>query len=230
MPHRPYVVYTLCKRPCPLLNAMRSLKGVHAKVLKLAPLVEGERRVVEVWVRVHGSRRGIEEYVSRLRGEPGVSVTEVHVGRYSALLRLVIDYSRHCEACGESCCPYSVQPPSTLLDAVLVTPEGILRRHVVLKRGGEKLGDESCTVLAVHELEDCGYSLTPRQEEVLVEAYRSGYYGFPRRVSLKHLAERLGLSVSSLAELLRRAEAKLVESYLYTELPHRLLLSERVSR
>ncbi len=222
MPYKPHVVYTLCSNPCPLVSAMDNLDYIHAKLLKTHAITEGPRKLVEIWLRVHGLRKSIEEYVSRLRGSKGVSVTEVSIGRYSALLRLVLDTGLYCASCAD-CCPYTSQPPYTLLDSIIVTPRGVLRRHIVLRRSDDNIVTRGCRVIAEIELEDCGFSLTPRQEDALVAAYREGYYSFPRRTSLKKLAEKLGLSVSSLAELLHRAEAKIIESFLYTELPHLML-------
>ncbi len=56
--------------------------------------------------------------------------------------------------------------------------------------------------------------LTQKQFEAIRVAYSMGYYDFPRRVGIREVAERLGLSVSTTTELLRRAEKRLVEAYL----------------
>lgn len=56
-------------------------------------------------------------------------------------------------------------------------------------------------------------SLTPRQEEVLLFCVRAGYYEIPRRKTLRALAVDLGISVTSLSLILRRAEAKLVQGF-----------------
>ncbi len=52
--------------------------------------------------------------------------------------------------------------------------------------------------------------LTPRQSAALEAAYRLGFYGFPRRTNLRELARILGVSRSTVAELLRRAEQKML--------------------
>jgi DNA-binding Lrp family transcriptional regulator len=50
-----------------------------------------------------------------------------------------------------------------------------------------------------------------------------GYYSYPRRVSVKELAAKLRVSSSALAELLRKAEQRVVEKYVVEELPHYLV-------
>jgi predicted DNA binding protein len=55
--------------------------------------------------------------------------------------------------------------------------------------------------------------LTPKQERVLLVALEAGYYDFPRRINLKDLSEKLQISQSTLAEILRRAEKKIISNY-----------------
>ncbi|MGA2665416.1 MAG: helix-turn-helix domain-containing protein [Nitrososphaerales archaeon] len=55
--------------------------------------------------------------------------------------------------------------------------------------------------------------LTFEQESALRLAHANGYFVFPRRTSLKALSSVLGISPSTLDEILRRAEGKVVEEY-----------------
>ncbi len=50
--------------------------------------------------------------------------------------------------------------------------------------------------------------LTPRQSEVLTLAYELGYFEFPKKIGIAALAKRLGVSKSTVAETLHRAEKK----------------------
>lgn len=52
--------------------------------------------------------------------------------------------------------------------------------------------------------------LTDRQMEVFDVACRYGYYGEPKKISIAELADKLGISPSTCAELLRKAEKKLL--------------------
>jgi|GEM_PF-609994 len=53
--------------------------------------------------------------------------------------------------------------------------------------------------------------LSKRQREVLLLAYKSGYFDNPRKVTLRDLADMLGLSVSTVKEHLRKAQRKILE-------------------
>ena len=55
--------------------------------------------------------------------------------------------------------------------------------------------------------------LTSREEEAVRLAEEMGYFRFPRRTSLRELSKNLNISVSTLDEILRRAEGKIVKSH-----------------
>jgi predicted DNA binding protein len=55
-------------------------------------------------------------------------------------------------------------------------------------------------------------ALTARQEEVLGAALAQGYFEFPRRISLTNLSELVGVKPSTLSEILRGAERRILES------------------
>jgi len=56
--------------------------------------------------------------------------------------------------------------------------------------------------------------MTDRQYEAVVTAYDLGYYETPRTVSFEEVADDLGCAPSTANELLRRAEAELVDALL----------------
>ena len=65
----------------------------------------------------------------------------------------------------------------------------------------------------LRELQDSEL-LTGRQEEVLSIAFQSGYFDFPKKTGLKELAARTGVKESTLAEILRRGQKKILGEYL----------------
>lgn len=52
--------------------------------------------------------------------------------------------------------------------------------------------------------------LSKKQLEIFELAYKNGYYGWPRKVTVKEIAIELGLNESTAREHLRRAEAKIM--------------------
>lgn len=57
-----------------------------------------------------------------------------------------------------------------------------------------------------------GDGLTDPQREALRTAYEMGYYEIPQAASLDAVADRLGITASSLSERLRRAQTHLIET------------------
>lgn len=55
--------------------------------------------------------------------------------------------------------------------------------------------------------------LTAQQERTLKTAIESGYYSIPRKIQIRALAKKLGISTSTAAEHLRKAESKVIEDY-----------------
>jgi hypothetical protein len=57
-------------------------------------------------------------------------------------------------------------------------------------------------------------TMTERQKEALTAAQKHGYYKYPRAISTKELAEKLGLTKATLIEHLRKAENALISDVL----------------
>ncbi|WP_081423301.1 helix-turn-helix domain-containing protein [Archaeoglobus fulgidus] len=55
--------------------------------------------------------------------------------------------------------------------------------------------------------------MTYREEEILKIALEKGYFDFPKRVKLEQLAEFFGIAPSTLSEILRRGQKKVLEKY-----------------
>lgn len=68
--------------------------------------------------------------------------------------------------------------------------------------------------------------LTARQEQILSIAFEKGYFDFPKKIGLKELAAQTGIQTSTLAEILRRGQRRILGEYL-TSRP--LLLQDRTS-
>ena len=52
--------------------------------------------------------------------------------------------------------------------------------------------------------------LTPKQKEILLESYRSGFFDHPRRINAGELAERMGMHKTTLLEHIHKAEKRLI--------------------
>jgi len=57
------------------------------------------------------------------------------------------------------------------------------------------------------------YEITYREEEVLKIALEKGYFDFPKKIKLEELAAYFGIAPSTLSEILRRGQKKVLERY-----------------
>ncbi len=64
------------------------------------------------------------------------------------------------------------------------------------------------------DLQSAKELLTARQRETFEKACDYGYYEIPKKISIRELSERLGVSPPTVAEHLRKAEAKLFPMFL----------------
>ncbi len=55
--------------------------------------------------------------------------------------------------------------------------------------------------------------ITSRQEDLMRIAFDLGYFEFPKRINLEGLSEKLGISIGTLSEILRRGERNILSKY-----------------
>ncbi|WP_048191793.1 helix-turn-helix domain-containing protein [Pyrolobus fumarii] len=187
----------------------------------------------EIWARVSGKKQFVESYVKALTKAKGIYFQLIYANSFGRILRILVprEYCKNCIASlggdnGWCCCPLLSAPVGSMAKTTIITPCGAVYELVVSKRSVlEKLEKTcwDCELILTHAVDEYDYMLTEKQERILIEAYLRGYFSFPRKISMKDLAKELGMSVSSLAELLRKAEAKVVEAFVRHELPHYLV-------
>ena len=91
-----------------------------------------------------------------------------------------------------------------------ITPHQDAYRSIIMN-----LKDKGCKVkvLRVRRANIVEKVLTPSQERTLWIALKAGYFDYPRRISTEELSRILGISGSTLSEILRRGIRRLLEHY-----------------
>ncbi len=158
-----------------------------------------------------GGDEQMREFLSELRRLRGVRhVYESVVGPDRALLLVVMDRPLTCRASVDApmiClrCPLSSHQERSSWRILVRRTEDL--RNVVGKL--ERLG----VTTTVEEISDLSQrdDLTGRQKTILTTAIAMGYFDFPRKVSLTALSRSVGVKPSTLSEILRSAERKIME-------------------
>ncbi len=181
----------------------------YAKVIK----AEKKRGSIHLWLALPRGKKSVSRILARLSSSREASYSIIYSGSEATLIYVSVPR----ELCCSEVCPLFEADRDKVLISAVFSRSGLsmicaARRVQVLERlsrVGRVCRKENVRLLP---------ALTKSQVRALVAAYREGYYKFPRQISLKELAVKLGSGLSTLAEKLRRAEARLVEQYVTTEL------------
>lgn len=150
---------------------------------------------------LEGKRVFKKIYAGQTDEEPSRSICIAILDR-PAVCHSVSDSGAFCLTC-----PYS-------------SPEGDGRWNVLVKDSEQlkellaqlEANDVKASIAGLSEVRR-EEELTKRQVEVLQNAIHLGYFEFPRRLSLTQLSERLGIKPSTLSQVLRAAEGKVIAKY-----------------
>ncbi len=166
-------------------------------------------------VTIKGDDCVIDEIVEEIKAHSSVGRVQVK-DRQIGMASLLVDVIR-CRAC-----------------KVLITSKAFMVFPVDIRKGRMKwllITDTNKTIGKLSEaLEqvDCDVKLervtalsekgvlTDRQEEMIQVAFASGYFDFPRRIGSQKLAAKLGVSLSTLSEVMRAAQRRIFSEYLKT--------------
>ncbi len=155
----------------------------------------------------------VEEMVEEMRAHPDICKLDLFPYKDGRVLGTVT--TSRCVACqlltGSDC--FLVKATSSSegwveWDLVSSTDEALSSLIKSLEESG-------CSVQILKKARlDKNSVLTKRQEEIVRIAFELGYYDQPRGKTLRELSEVLGISASTLSEIMQRGERKIVRQYL----------------
>lgn len=197
--------------PCSWVTLVTQDFGAAVNIVEQKPLGGGLLRSL---VEIESGDAEPASIVEALRNSPDIVKVEAIVppkGRILATLQV-----RDCNAC------QSLANSECFLTEAQAEGKGGLVWHVMTDRrpAVEELVKElkekriDVELLSIHTAEARGM-LTDRQQEVISLAYNLGYFEFPKKINLTHLAKKLGIAKSTLSEILRTGEAKVLHAYFH---------------
>ena len=161
---------------------------------------------------LRGEAKAIHAAISSIRQTGGVrQAIEGEDKGNSMPLLVVLERPVYCRATNESAivcleCPLdSEEQPASW--RFIARNAGDLRQVLSsLERGGVGTRVEEVAPLQPRP------TLTGRQKDIMVTAVSHGYFEFPRKISLTELSELVGIKPSTLSEILRGAERRVMEN------------------
>ncbi|MBS3794105.1 MAG: helix-turn-helix domain-containing protein [Candidatus Thorarchaeota archaeon] len=163
------------------------------------------------------SGRFIEEYIDALRASDSVvevSVTYKSPRVYWTRVTHQLDFPSIHETILE--CGSMTKLPIIIQDGIqkhsVLSPS---RAHLgtLLKILRRRFTTAKIRLLRSNPLSLFESLLTEKQEEAILAAYRAGYYEIPHPITVSELASELGISRVAMQERLRRAENRIIESF-----------------
>jgi len=159
-----------------------------------------------------GENQQMKYFLTELHDGPGVRhIYESEIAPSKMLALVVMDRPIPCTA--------SVDSPIICLQCPFSSRDGVPTWKLLVRRSEdlrevlrklEKVGRKA----VIKEISDVTQreELTERQKAILSIAVSMGYFDFPRKVSLTALSKAVGVKPSTLSEILRNAERKILES------------------
>ncbi len=164
-------------------------------------------------VTIRGESEVLEEIVEEIRLHPSVGNVTVR-NREEDSISVVVDVIQ-CKPCevltmGKSFMVFPVDIRAGRMKWIIITDN-----TETLGRIRDDLEELGCDVELERVVSLRGSEvMTERQEEVIRKAFASGYFDYPRKTNSGKLASSLGISVSTLSEVLRAAHRRILAAHL----------------
>jgi hypothetical protein len=158
-----------------------------------------------------GSARDVINYLKRLEGSRKMYCGER--GNSGGICILILDKPALCKAALSSrvlcnTCPFNSKSMPLSWDVIVKDSNALKEMIGALDGEGTAVQVNSISEFVHKDI------LTNRQKEVLINAVALGYFEFPRKTDLKEFAQNLGIRPSTLSEILRSVQKKIVNHYL----------------
>ena len=193
-------------------NWMSEIPEKHPVTIKVIDRVPYSDRGVKDLVEIAGPQDVMDEVLRDIRKNPMVTKVETTVTERGKLIGAVT--TSRCDICRIL----------TDSDVFLISAETrdngkvdwtlVLSDKAVLKDIFDHLKNKSveAELVKLTKIDD-KESLTERQDKIAKVAFERGYFDYPKRISLRELARMFEVSPSTLSEILRKGQRKIVLDY-----------------
>lgn len=195
--------------PCSWAVRLTSEQGAIVNIVEQKP-VEGD--LLQTLAEIDPGSSNPDAIVATLRGNPHVAEVDAIVpAKGNILATLLVRDCRACSALADSDCFLSEATAAgdARVEWRILAPKRAAVESLVRTLEHRGLDVELASIKTAKGRA----SLTERQDRVLSLAYKLGYFQFPKKINLSNLASRLGVAKSTLSEILRAGEEKIVHAY-----------------
>jgi len=193
-------------------NWMSEIPEKHPVSIKVIERVPYSDRGVKDLVEISGPQDIMEEVLKDIRKNPLVSKVDTTITEKGKVIGAVT--TSRCDIC-------RILTDSDVFLISAETRSGgkvewtlVLSEKDVLKGILDHLKSKSveAELIKLTKIDD-KESLTERQDKITHVAFERGYFDYPKRISLRELARMFEVSPSTLSEILRKGQRKIVLDY-----------------
>lgn len=193
-------------------NWMSEIPEKHPVSIKVIERVPYSDRGVKDLVEISGPQDIMEEVLKDIRKNPLVSKVDTAITEKGKVIGAVT--TSRCDIC-------RILTDSDVFLISAETKSGgkvewtlVLSEKEVLKGILDHLKSKSveAELIKLTKIDD-KESLTDRQDKITHVAFDRGYFDYPKRISLRELARMFEVSPSTLSEILRKGQRKIVLDY-----------------
>ena len=172
---------------------------------------DGVRQLVEVTA----DQDQLERIVNDVKASPLVKEAYVVQTKRGRMLGSLLTESALCgtimrtEAFCRSCLFHSKANPDGTVEWTLAFNKREALTELLDRMKTEQVDVKILKLSSVADVEN----LTSHQRSLVETALEEGFFDYPRRITLRELSKKMGISASTASEVLRRAERKILASY-----------------
>ena len=178
---------------------------------KPAETKDGVRQLVEV----SADQDQLDKIVRDVKASPIVKEAYVVQTKRGRMLGSLLTESAFCgtimhtEAFCRSCLFHSKSNPDGTVEWTLAFNRREALTELLDRMKQEHVDVKIVKLSSVADVEN----LTSHQRTLVETALEEGFFDYPRRITLRQLSKKMGISASTASEVLRRAERKILASY-----------------
>ena len=200
-------------------NEFQSVAKSHGVTISVADCRPFNKKGMTMLLELGGRPESVHSAITGIRKLPAVrQAYEGEDGGDRTPLLVVLERPGICRSSSDAAiicleCPFS-SPEDPALWRFIARRTSDLRQIMTnLGREGIQARIEDVSPL------DQKATLTVRQKEIMATAMTKGYFDFPRKISLTGLSQLVGVKPSTLSEILRSAERRIMQNAIDVPIP-----------
>ncbi len=183
----------------------------HDAMIKILGCVPFSERGAKSLLEIRAAEGKMEGVMSDFKASHGFSSVELaQTGRDKMLATVSTTKCAICSTmAGSGCFLISARAEGDSLNWTVLASSNVQIKALIDRMRKNGLNARLLRIKDISSREE----LTRRQEDILKIALEKGYFDYPKKTSVRELANLFGISISTLSEILRSGQKKVMATY-----------------